>query len=279
MVMLDVLRQQPDLDLLVAHADHGLRTDSSEDLNLVKNYCLSNGLAFVSKKLKLKNKSEDFARQARYDFLQSCSKKFNAASVVTAHHQDDLIETAMINILRGTGWRGIAPFAANDRILRPFLTFTKDQIIGYARANEILWREDSTNTDESYLRNFVRLTLIPACDQKSDSWRATLLQLVLNQQDIRSKIESEIATVLQNKNILSRYNLIMLPRNIAIELVKEAYKKASGQSLTQRLAQDVLLFAKVAKPGKVMLIGKTWQATVSSKVVSILPHNFYDKIS
>src|SRR5882724_12578395 len=94
MVLLDMLRRQPGLDVVVAHVDHGVRVDSHEDTTLVEHYATKYGLTCLVTQLKLgSGVSEETARVARYDFLQKCCKTQNAIGIITAHHQDDLIET------------------------------------------------------------------------------------------------------------------------------------------------------------------------------------------
>src|SRR5258708_25376767 len=79
MVLLDLLRRQPGLDLVVAHVNHGIRTDSGQDEALVRGYCASHNIFMVCKRLQLKpNASEDEARQARYSFLQHSRTKYKA---------------------------------------------------------------------------------------------------------------------------------------------------------------------------------------------------------
>lgn len=74
---------------------------------------------------------------------------------MTAHHADDVVETIAINLLRGTGWRGLAVFGADD-VYRPMTVWFKHEIIEYAKKHQLEWREDSTNASDAYLRNRVR---------------------------------------------------------------------------------------------------------------------------
>lgn len=279
MVLLDMLRQQPGLELVVAHADHGQRPDSPADEALVTEYCRAHGLTFVSKKLRLPlHASEAAAREARWEFLQQCRIQYNTAAIVTAHHQDDLIETAIIALMRGTGWRGLAPFVGGDKaILRPLLGLAKNQLINYARRHNITWREDSTNTDETYLRNYIRRSLIPLLDQKSGSWRAEFLQYIRKQQALRSKIIA-IADIWLDKQlrknntlVLNRYDIIMAPQELAYELLQHTLWRFTGHTLPRPLAEHAVLFTKVARPYKVMQLSAHWQLRAGSANVIVEP--------
>ena len=158
MVLLHIASQDPEKGrFVVAHFDHGIRSDSAEDMNFVKTESKNLGLDFESKRVELgHNASEEQARVARYHFLDEIKDKYKATSIVTAHHQDDRIETAIINLLRGTGNRGLSALRSHPHLLRPFLHVPKKELVAYANSQNIRWCEDSTNSDEKYLRNKVR---------------------------------------------------------------------------------------------------------------------------
>ncbi|MHB8136206.1 MAG: tRNA lysidine(34) synthetase TilS [Anaerolineaceae bacterium] len=140
--------------LIVAHFDHGIRDDSKSDAIFVAKLAEQYKLPFETKREELgKGASEEEARDRRYKFLRSVAKKYDA-KLVTAHHADDVIETILINIMRGTGWRGLA--AIDSDIVRPLTDMLKSEIIDYAIKNKLNWREDSTNKQNVYLRNRIR---------------------------------------------------------------------------------------------------------------------------
>lgn len=279
MVLLDMLRRQSGLDLLVAHVNHGIRADAHEDAELVREYAHRHGLAYAETSLNLgEHASEAEARQGRYIFLQQCSKKYAARAIALAHHKDDLIETAILALLRGTGWRGLAPFVGSYVATRPLLKFTKDELIGYARKHNVPWREDSTNTDESYTRNYIRLSLMPLLDQKSETWRDEFLQCIRNQQLVRADIENELTKWLDEHVIfnnssatLRRYQLTMLPQREAYELFQQLMRRVTGNSLERKVAEAAVLFCKVARTKKVLQLNANWQLRAESANVIVVP--------
>lgn len=236
--------------LIVAHFDHGIRADSLTDEKFVRGVVGEYVLAYESARVELgPNASEAEARQARYKFLREVCKKYKA-QLITAHHQGDVVETMLLNLLRGTGWRGLVPMApVNSKseplnskqirnikhesrpttdelsILRPLLTVPKAEILKYANRYGVKWREDSTNQDQSYLRNYIRLTLIPKLLQADP--QAVNQLLAINQET--QKLQKQIATELQNLSSVpspqspvlstSRYFLIMSPPSVARELI------------------------------------------------------------
>jgi tRNA(Ile)-lysidine synthase len=271
MAMLDMLRRQSELELVVVHVNHGMRDDAGEDEKTTRLFCMSHNISFISKKLHLgKNASEERARKARYDVLQHCRITEKAFAILTAHHQDDLVETALINLLRGTGWRGLAPFT-QPSVTRPLLNMTKQELVEYAKKQHVPWRDDPTNSQQQYLRNYVRLSLVPRLTKQSKTWRSELLRLIRNQQQLRRTIEGELNKLICQESemasktaVIARYSLIMLPHSVAYELLQAIFRKIVGNSLQRQQAESVLLFAKVALPGKQMPLG-AWRVRVTKR--------------
>ena len=161
-VLLDILKNQTDLNLIVAHFDHGVRTDSELDRQFVEKLSKKINLPFVYESAQLGSAaSEEAARSARYAFLERARQAYQARAIVTAHHQDDVLETAIINLLRGTNRRGLSSLTSRPQLARPLLHVSKRDLKAYAQEQGLVWREDSTNSDDSYLRNYVRLHLVP----------------------------------------------------------------------------------------------------------------------
>lgn len=266
MVLLDFLRRQNNLELVAAHVDHGIRFDSYKDCELVAEYARKHNLKFEFIKLGLGvDASEEAARERRYNFLHQCCKKHNAR-LITAHHQEDLIETAIIALVRGTGWRGLAPFTGQET-LRPLLNATKADILSYARKNSVVWREDSTNQDERYLRNYIRLSLMPMLDQKSDTWREDFLQKIRMQQTLRKNIEQDLQNLIfvfakKNALTLPRYYVIMTPSEVAYEFMQELFRQHLSTTVLRSLAETAVMFVKTARQNKILQLNKDWQIRV-----------------
>jgi tRNA(Ile)-lysidine synthase len=270
MVLLDLLRQQTGVELVVAHVNHGMRADAHKDEELVRSVCMSHNIMYVATQLTLgAGASEETARNARYNFLQHCRIKFKANAIITAHHQDDLLETVIINLLRGTGWRGLAPFN-QPNIVRPLVEIPKSQLVEYAKAHGLQWHEDSTNTDQTYLRNYVRHSLVPQMQRMDSTWGLNFLRHIRNQQQLRRKIEQKVTTLLQTMAIteahaitLPRHELIMLPSALAYELLQAVSRSLWQQTLLRSQAEALLVFAKVAKPAKTMPLNNDWRVRVT----------------
>ena len=247
-VLLDMLAKKHE-NILVAHFDHGIRKDSKEDAIFVRQLAVKYGVKFFTKREELgANASEEKARRARYKFLRELSEKQNA-TIVTAHHLDDVVETIIINMVRGTGWRGLAVLNAED-IYRPLINFKKQEIINYAKQNNLKWREDSTNSLNVYMRNIVRHKIDLSNEQKNE------LQ-ILHQEQIRlaEEIKSEVTSLLKsikNDNKISRYFINSIDQASAYEIIRELTK---GE-LTPNQIDSVINAIKTQRNGTIFEASK-----------------------
>lgn len=243
-------------DFIVVHYDHGIRGKvSTEDAEFVRQCCRSYGVAAQCGYGKLAAVTgEAVARQYRYDFFRRVAEAIardGPVYLVTAHHRDDLLETIALNIVRGTGWRGLAPMN-QPQVLRPLLDIAKAELVSYAIEHGLAWREDQTNDSPRYLRNRLRALLA----SRSPADTAKLTRLYERQKHLRRQIEQElehyctrhITRDKQGQLVLRRYDLIMLPSRVAIELLRYV----TDGYLTSPQLRQLLLFAKVGKSGKQM---------------------------
>ena len=170
LVALYELRHPLDCQLHIAHLNHQLRGDSTSDAELVKQYANLLKLPFTIKKIdipaliKQRNQSiEALARKERYEFFETVSKKIGATKVALGHQRNDQAETVLMNLLRGaalTGLRGILPIR-DGKFIRPLLDFSRTEIEEFVAEQGLQPCEDSTNWDRNFLRNRIRLDLLP----------------------------------------------------------------------------------------------------------------------
>lgn len=254
MVLLDMLAHVPNLQLIVAHFHHGIRgQDADRDEELVRETAKRYGLMYESDFGQLgKDAGEASAREARYLFLLAMRRKHNADGLVLAHHKDDVVETILINLLRGTAWRGLASLRSHKTIVRPLLGYEKNDLIAYAREHNLVWHEDASNVDQKYLRNYVRWTLIPQMVRSRPSVKDELFVLHESQVRLEEEIRHELGTWTDGHftdGTLSRYELIMLPPAVGLEVLQEAIRRTCGSRLLGDQAKAALIFAKTARPG------------------------------
>ena len=167
--VINSLKENLNLTIICAHVNHGLRIESENEAKFVKDYCDKNNIIFEYMKIeKYKNNkfSEEEGRQKRYLFFESVIDKYKASYLMTAHHGDDLIETILMRIVRGSnlkGYAGINRISKNDKysILRPLLNLNKEDILKYLKKNDIKYVIDNSNDDEKYSRNRYRKRVLP----------------------------------------------------------------------------------------------------------------------
>jgi tRNA(Ile)-lysidine synthase len=155
------------IPFLVAHLDHGIREDSSLDCDFVREACLKLEKPFFWERVNIPEIAakrgwslEEAARKIRYEFLTRTAKKTNSSAILTAHHLEDNAETVLMQLLRGTA-RAIGIPARRGLILRPLLEISKFELKQFMLERGLTWREDSSNTDTTFTRNWVRLELMP----------------------------------------------------------------------------------------------------------------------
>lgn len=259
-VLLDMLAQQPELKLTVAHFDHGIREDSHEDREHVRKLAAEYGLPFAFCEGRLGSEaSEAAARAARYKFLHTARRHRGAAAVITAHHQDDVLETIILNLLRGTDRRGLSSLQSGDVVLRPLLAVPKKELLRYASEQGLSWREDSTNTDTRYLRNYIRHVLLPRFAQAD---RERLLGLSQDTALLNELIGQEVGNYLHlqpGARTLDRHQFVMLPHAVAREVMAEWLRAHTDAVLTRRMLERLVQAAKTGRSGaKVDVDGAFW---------------------
>lgn len=165
--------------IAVAHCNYQLRgADSDADEALVRNWCSERNIPFYPKKVETKKLADDsnssiqmVARDERYRFFEELMTEHGYVATALAHHANDRVESLLMNVLRGTGFRGLQGMPSKrDNYIRPLLGFTKDEIRHYAKLNNAPFREDASNIETYYQRNWIRLRVLPmlqASDQNS----------------------------------------------------------------------------------------------------------------
>ena len=236
--LLHMLATQPELDIVVAHFDHGIRDDSSDDAKFVGDLAAGYGFKFETKREELgKQASEELARERRYKFLRDVAARHNGR-IITAHHADDVIETVAINATRGTGWRGLS--VMDSDIVRPLLNMSKEHIINYAKNQGLKWREDSTNSSDKYMRNRIRHS-----NNMTDDEKLQVLALRSHQVGVKNEINKEVKSLVGEGPEYSRYFFTHIEQDVAIECLRFV----TQARLTRPQLKRVLLAIKTLKSG------------------------------
>ncbi len=192
MVLLAVLNQLVayNLKLTAVHLDHMYRADAAiDDARLVAEYCKTLGITCHIYRRPIEkmanavgNGFEEMARTVRYRLFKALQLSIKADYIVTAHHLDDLAESVLLHLLRGTGIDGLVGMRSYDGILlRPLLAIKKDQIVAFAEAYMVPYNSDLSNDDTAFLRNKIRHQLIP---QLTQDYNQSLVEQLAQLSDI-----------------------------------------------------------------------------------------------
>lgn len=182
MALLDILIELG-YNCIAAHCNFHLRGEESDrDEKFVSDYCLNRHIKLLSVSFDtysyMEEKSislEMAARELRYNWFSQIMKESSADYLAVAHHQDDSVETVLINLIRGTGIRGLTGIPAiNGCVVRPLLCLSRDEITDYLSEQHIPFVEDSTNAEDQYLRNKIRLNIIPLIEEINPSFKSSV---------------------------------------------------------------------------------------------------------
>ena len=251
LALLHMLQQDPRLKLTVAHFDHGIRQDSAADRRHVQEYARRHGLPFVYNEGKMGPKaSEAAAREARYAFLRDVRQASGARAIITAHHQDDVLETAILNLIRGTGRRGLTSLHAKSDIERPLLHLPKVHLKAYALDQGLRWREDSTNTDQRYARNYVRRQILPRLDHLS---QAKLVEILIKLAATNAELDRLLINQLhlqEKSGMLGRQWFASLPHDISKEVLMAWLRSQNVRGFDKKTIERSVIAAKTYQVGK-----------------------------
>ena len=200
------LFQQLDFEIAILHCNFQLRgLESFGDQNFIQSYAQENNIPIFITQFDTTAFAKDYklstqvaARELRYSWFYEQLEAKNFDYLFTAHHADDSIETFLINLTRGTGLEGLTGIPKqNDKVIRPLLCFTRQEIEDYAKANKIEWREDSSNASDKYLRNKIRHHLIPILKELNPNFMDSFQNTQNYLQDAQMLVEDASIMVYQ----------------------------------------------------------------------------------
>ena len=319
MVLLDlVLARHPKDKIVVAHFDHSLRWSESDwDREYIAKYCNTWNITFEVEKMDIaslakeeKMSVEAVARKYRYEFLTRIAEKYSAKYILTAHHQDDRIETAVFNLIRGTKLGGIhalsllssrgtrdpfqnqvwknnnqdllsewesdpafrslvrrTGFSAtlrNDKIresytiFRPLLHTSKSEILEYAKEKNISFREDSSNADTDYLRNHLRVNILPEFGKINGEYRKSIENFIEYTEELKTWIDDEVEDFLSSEQSFSVSDFEKKSPFFQKEIIRYLYEKANGWTiwLSEGNIDEILRFICTANGSTMKEVGR-----------------------
>ena len=283
-VLLDLIAKFKDQNqIMVLHINHGVNEDSDDWEKFCKDKVNALGVEFKSWKLTdLSKISEELLRDKRYQYFEEWSNKGDL--IVTGHHSDDQVETVLFRIFRGTGLKGLEGIkkfskVKNLNFYRPLIDYKKEELLSYAKENDLHWIEDGSNKDSNFSRNLIRNEVIPLVHKRwpfinqslekitNRASKAQRILLEVAQEDLE-KIKSSLETlIIEELKILSKERLENL---IYYWLIHVFDLKVSSGQMTQIISTILKPSEGTSKFLVNSISGRKYQILVTSKDINIL---------
>lgn len=280
------------ITIICAHVNHNLRKESQEEAIMVEKYANENNLIFEKMEINhYEGNTENYARTQRYNFFEKLIKKYNATYLLTAHHGDDLTETILMRMVRGSSLKGYSGFQeitdkGNYKIYRPLITKTKDELLNYVKTNNIPYAVDKTNFSEEYTRNRYRLNILPILKKENKSVHLKFLKfsetLKLYDDHINKEANEKLNKVYQNNNLnlkLFENEDELIKRKILYQILNNLYYKNislitdNHVELILNIIESSRPNLKINLPSKVLVI-KNYQNLYFTQNTEIKPYSF-----
>ena len=256
----------------VLHVDHGLRGDESRaDADFVRALCARLGVRCEVEVLDLGGASnlQERARAARYRLAREVSAGLGLGAVATGHTADDVAETVLLNLSRGSGLRGLASIPpARDGLVRPLIDRTRGEVLGYLSGLDQPYRTDPTNLSGKYARNRVRLEVLPVLEELYPGAAANLARAASLAREDLEALEGLADAALRSRGaevVLTRDALRALPQALRRHAVRRAYARVlpGAPPLGSRHVEAVLALAgagpgtrRLDLPGGAVAVGR-----------------------
>ena len=264
--LLEKIKNEIKINIVVAHVNHHVRKESEIEEKYIKEYCSNHNLICEVAHLKpVENNFEAEAHRFRYTFFKKLIAKYNANYLMTAHHGDDLVETVIMREIRGSSLKGYAGIAMstlheNYILARPLLFYTKDNILEYAKENNIKYFIDNTNFLDNHLRNRIRKDILPLLKKENPNVHLKYLQYseeLLASDKVLQNLTNEIIKKVYNNNRLIipaflNQNQVIQERIIKL-ILKELYQD-NIDIITNTQVQNIIALINRTKPNETLLL-------------------------
>ncbi len=254
MALLEVMRRLRPLHkykLSAVHIHHGISGNKSQlkyrdnAQALVREFCLSNKIHFLSNKTyaAAELKSEAQLRKFRLKCFLQLKKSYPEAIFVTGHHLEDLLETRLLQIIRGTGARGLVyAHGFMNAAYLPLQNISKEQITNYAKSRGLSWLEDPSNQNVDLMRNWLRNQWLPSLESYSEgSLRRMGISLNLISEELRTSLQTqnyEFLSIISKEGHIARPRYNQLSPEQKLSFISWYFKSRGFRSYTQNHAKE-----------------------------------------
>jgi len=240
MALLDILlniRKEINFNIVCAHVNHNMRKESDMEKIFVEEYCAKNNVIFEYMKIKEYNDGNfhSDARDKRYHFFEQLINKYKAKYLLTAHHGDDLIETVLMRLVRGSSFKGYSGFSALTKypkytLLRPLIFVTKDDIYNYIKENNLTYVTDLSNSKDVYTRNRYRKNILPFIKSEEDNVHRKFLTFSEELKEYYDYVNLEVKKKCKEIYVDSKINISLfkkeqslIQRELIYNILEEIY--------------------------------------------------------
>ncbi len=257
--LLAQLKDTMNLKIIAAHLDHGWRKESHKDSIWCEQFCKKLDIDFISNTAsdldfqpKYNGSKEEIGRKLRRYFFETLAKKHNAHAIALAHHADDQIETFFIRLLRGSSLSGLSCMRIQDGLyLRPLLGFSKADILNYLKKHKLDYLTDSTNLEKNFLRNRIRLDLLPILSTIDARWQTTIPNCIKQLQLADDFITNQNSIIIKNITKHDQESHINIQKFLELDqiiqhkvLLTILIKEKIAFTATTALFQEIIRFLK-----------------------------------
>lgn len=280
--LLVTYRREANIKIVCAHVNHKVREESDSEENFVKNYCLEHEVLFekcVLNQYSGKNFEND-AHHQRYAFFETLIQKYNASFLLTAHHGDDLIETVLLKMIRGSSLKGYKGFEIYQKrktycILRPLIHETKESILRYNEKNKIAYVNDLSNFEDIHTRNRIRKYILPLLKRENKNVHEKFIkwnrEVSENEAYIARMIQKEMGKVYIDGAIqIDSFSIIdsYLQKKIIESILEDLYKNQMEKIMDKHIF--LLLELSKKNSGKQVHLPNKLVAIKNGNVISFL---------
>ncbi len=281
MALLNLLKTNLDKKIVCAHVNHNKRKESQEEEDYLKEYCHNSNTIFECYHINnyQENNFENEARNKRYNFYEEILKKYHSHTLFLAHHGDDLIETILMKIIRGSnleGYAGIKMYSKmnNYTIIRPLLSLTKEDLLKYNKDNNIKYYIDITNEDTTYKRNRIRKNILPLLKEEDPLVHQKFLTYSNTIQEYYNYLEDitldKIKMHYQNNTInidIFRKEHPLIKKNIIFYLLSNIYDNHDN-IIKNKHIEDIIKLTENSKPNLTINLPQGYFATkIYNKII------------
>ena len=272
MALFSLLHSREKFDLVIAHVNHHLRGDSNKDESLVQRACRSLGIPFFAtslnpKKIKKGESVEQWGRTNRYRFFNEVMEKTKANWIMTAHHGNDQVETVLMNLSRQSGISGLCGIGKQTKnVMRPLLGFTKKELTDFVIRNEIPFCEDSTNSELSNPRNFIRHTVVNPWENNSQNLVKGIQSSVNHFSEWKDALDYFILGILVPKihKSVNRFDIPIkmvqgLPNMVKVRLVQLLMEATYHERWSKHQIELLKSFFKKEEVGNQHILPNGWK--------------------